>query len=82
MIVRADFGTENCVVAKAHIAQRMYHADAYAKEKSFIYGPSTANIVSHSCDMVSSEILWSLFQRIEALWSQWRRYVCDWWISA
>ncbi len=43
MRVRADCGTENCVVAKAQIA---LHTDEYAREQSFIYEPSTANIVS------------------------------------
>lgn len=46
LIVRADLGTENCRVAKVHIAFRMHHDDSVAGPKSFIYGPSTAKIVS------------------------------------
>lgn len=44
-VVRADYGTENCSVAKIHIAFRMDHDDSMAGSKSFMYGPSTANIV-------------------------------------
>ena len=33
-------------MAKIHIALRMDHEDPLAGTKSFIYGPSTANIVS------------------------------------
>lgn len=44
-IIRADHGTENCTVAKIHIAFRMDHADSLAGSKSFIYGRSTSNIV-------------------------------------
>ncbi len=43
MRVRADCGTENCVVAKAQIALRMFDTDEYMQ--NFIHGPSTANIV-------------------------------------
>ena len=45
--MRADHGTENCSVAKMHIAFRLNHQDSLAAARSFIYGPSTANIVSH-----------------------------------
>ena len=45
-MVRADHGTENCLVAKCHIAFRMDHEDCLSGARSFIYGPSTANIVS------------------------------------
>lgn len=44
-VLRADHGTENCVIAKVHIAFRMNHGDSFAGPKSFFYGPSTANIV-------------------------------------
>ena len=40
-----DHGTENSVIAKMHIAFRMHHEDSLAGSKSFMYGPSTANIV-------------------------------------
>ncbi|XP_065901982.1 uncharacterized protein [Dysidea avara] len=62
-LVRADHGTENCAVAKIHIAFRMNHTDRLSGSKSFIYGPSTANI------------------RIEAWWSQLRRFKTNWWID-
>ena len=45
-VIRADYGTENTGVAKAHIAFRMHHSDSLAGSKSFLYGSSTANIVS------------------------------------
>jgi len=45
-IVRADHGTENAIVAEMPIVFRLNHTDALAGPKSFIYGPSTANIVS------------------------------------
>ena len=45
-IVRADHGTENALVAEMQIAFRFNHTDSLAGQKSFIYGPSTANIVS------------------------------------
>ena len=44
--VRADYGTENCVVAKLHIAFHLAFEEQSVAMKSFIYGPSTANIVS------------------------------------
>ncbi len=52
MVVRGDCGTENCIVAQIQIAFRMNHDDDQSKEKSFIYGPSTANIVSSTGDIV------------------------------
>lgn len=44
-ILRSDYGTENCSLATIHIAFRYNHDDAMAREKSFMYGPSTSNIV-------------------------------------
>jgi hypothetical protein len=38
-VIRADYGTENSITAKIHIAFRM------EQERCFFYGPSTANIV-------------------------------------
>ena len=46
MVVRGDYGTENCKIAQIQIAFRMNHNDNRSKERSFIYGSSTANIVS------------------------------------
>ena len=46
MILRSDYGTENCNLAALHIAFRYHHDDNLAGEKSFIYGPSKANVVS------------------------------------
>ena len=45
MVVRADYGTENCVVAKIQIAFCMNHPDSLSGQRSFFYGPSTANSV-------------------------------------
>lgn len=45
-VVRCDRGTENCKLAKVHIAFRMNHNDSLSGSKSFIYGTSTANTVS------------------------------------
>ena len=46
MILRSDYGTENCNLAALHIAFRYHHDDNLAGEKSFMYGPSKANVVS------------------------------------
>ena len=43
---RADYGTENASLAKGHVALRMHHTDHLHGDKSFIYGPSTANVVT------------------------------------
>ena len=43
--MRCDYGTENTSVASIQIAFRYFHNDCRAKEKSFMYGPSKANIV-------------------------------------
>ena len=48
-LLRCDYGTENSSLAKGHIAMRLQHDDTLSGEKSFIYGPSTANIVSRAC---------------------------------
>jgi len=57
----------------------MDHLDDLAGSKSFIYGPSTANIVS---DAVPYGILYTdCEQRIEAWWSQLRRFKTHWWIE-
>ena len=45
-VIRCDYGTENVSIASIQIAFRFYHTDSRAREKSFIYGPSKANIVS------------------------------------
>ena len=44
-VIRSDYGTENCIVAKLQIAFRMHHNDSLSAEHSYIYGPSTANTV-------------------------------------
>ena len=81
MIVRADFGTENCLAAKAQIAFRLHETDSYGGERSFIYGPSTANVHSKLCAHVFLSVIYATQQRVEAFWSQWRRSVSDWWIT-
>ena len=48
LILRSDYGTENCSLAAVHIAFRYYHDDSLAGQKSFMYGPSKANVVSHA----------------------------------
>lgn len=53
-ILRADHGTENAIAAQAHIAFRLRHTDRLAGSKSFIYGPSTANIV---CKFFNSYVM-------------------------
>ena len=35
VVVRADYGTENCVVAKIQIAFRMNHLDSLSGQRSF-----------------------------------------------
>lgn len=50
-VLRSDLGTENCGIAKIHIAFRMNHTDSLSGDKSFIYGPSTANTVSISLNI-------------------------------
>ena len=44
-VIRSDYGTENCIVAKLQIAFRMHHNDSLSEEHSYIYGPSTGNTV-------------------------------------
>jgi hypothetical protein len=43
MIVRADLGTENCVIRDLQIALRYNHGDLMSGRKSFLYGRSTSN---------------------------------------
>lgn len=45
-ILRSDYGTENVHLAAIQIAFRMHGDDSFAGQKSFMYGPSTSNIVS------------------------------------
>ena len=82
-ILRADHGTENVIVAQLQIAFRMEHNDRLAGAKSFIYGPSTANIVCtyiYICYRVYVTNTLAL-QRIEAWWSQLWRFKTNWWID-
>ena len=51
-VLRCDYGTENSTVATIQIAFRMTHDDSFAGINSFIYGPSTTNIVSYTCTRV------------------------------
>ena len=44
-MLRSDYGTENPSVATAQIAFRMNDQDTLAAEKSFVYGPSPANVI-------------------------------------
>ena len=76
-MVRADHGTENSQVAKCRIAFRMNHKDCLSGAKSFIYEPSTPNIVSFTYGLLVAVHS----QRIEAWWSQLRRFKTDWWID-
>ena len=45
-MLRYDYGTENCDMAAIQIALRSMHNDELNGSKSFIYGPSKANVVS------------------------------------
>ena len=47
-ILRSDYGTENATLATIHVTFRLQHSDSLAGEKSFMYGSSKSNIVSHS----------------------------------
>lgn len=42
-IIRADNGTENCTIAGLQRFFRTDHTDAFAGEKSFMYGRSVTN---------------------------------------
>ena len=44
-IMRTDRGTENSIIAFLQPTLRHTHSDAFAREKSFQYGRSTANQV-------------------------------------
>lgn len=44
-ILRCDYGTENVAMAVVQTAFRLQHHDSLAGAKSFMYGPSTGNIV-------------------------------------
>ena len=79
-IMRADNGTENCSVAKIHIAMRQFHDDWRSGDRSFIYGPSTSNIVMSWINTFKLT-LYTLLQRVESFWAQWRRFVGDWWMT-
>ena len=46
-ILRSDYGTENATLATIHVTFRLQHSDSFAGEKSFMYGSSESNIVSH-----------------------------------
>ena len=86
-VVRADYGTENSIVAKLQVAFRMNHTDDLSAERSFNYGPSTANIVSEwsvRIKVTQITIKYTIVfvaKRVESLWSQWTRYVGGWWID-
>lgn len=61
-----------CFAERAiHVAMRTFDSDEGCGKKSFIYGASTANIVSfvQLKVVVTIEII---IQKIEALWSIWR----------
>ena len=46
-IVRVDHDRKFCCGQSTHTGFQMNHLDDLAGSKSFIYGPSTANIVSY-----------------------------------
>ena len=54
-ILRCDYGTENVALATIQTAFRLLHTDPVAGRKSFLYGPSTSNIVS--CELLLCCIL-------------------------
>ncbi len=47
MMLRADNGTENCIVAVMQRVLRHHHTDNLAGWKSFMYGRSVNNQVHH-----------------------------------
>ena len=62
--MRADFGTENCTVAKIHIALRINHDDSLSGGRSFIYGPSTANTVSCNSKIAKDQLILYIENRV------------------
>ena len=53
-ILRCDYGTENVAMAVVQTAFRLNHHDSLAGAKSFMYGPSTGNIVRVMCLCITS----------------------------
>ena len=76
-IIRTDRGTENARVAYLQPFLRRHG-------HSFQYGRSASNQVwytPHHTWYISKCCLWSVIQRIDAWWSQLRRWFMDWWID-
>ena len=48
--LRSDCGTENTMLATAHMALRHNHMDEFSGTKSFWHGSSTTNSVSCLCN--------------------------------
>ena len=66
-MIRADHGTENCIVRDVQRALRMRHVDNVAGMNSFSYGRSTGN--------QRIEMLWSILRR--SFTSFWRNLFLD-----
>ena len=49
--------------------------------RSFIYGPSTANVVARIVTVVCCVIFMFPQKRIEAWWAQLRKFKTEWWID-
>ena len=62
-VVRSDYGTENVKLAAVQIAFRLHHCDLRSGERSFLYGPSPANVVTflrsgyNICAYITSDFL-------------------------
>ena len=56
-MLRSDYGTENPSVATTQIAFRMNDQDTLAAEKTFVYGPSPANVIHFVAVTWSSMLL-------------------------
>ena len=58
--MRCDYGTENTRLATVQVAFRLFHDDSLAGERSFLYGPSTGNIVSMHTRAIPLDVYYML----------------------
>ena len=87
-ILRCDYSTENVAMAVVQTAFRLNHHDSLAGAKSFMYGPSTRNIVRVMC-LCITPVHYSvndysfdyISQEDWSWWSQFRRHKSQWWIE-
>ncbi len=81
--VRSDCGTENTHIAFIQPCLQHHHSDSFAKDKSFLYGRSTANQVDTVYIYRNNNYNnYNYYhQRIEAFWCQLRSRCIHWWID-